>query len=106
MVLKEFNSITTFNKDVLIWYFRDYLCSFIQAQLDEDGTNLDTWDKNIEKTINTDVKVTWHLLSSIQEINEWYPQCPKPVKTKENLLEKKLAKAFYSFSANLRSQWR
>lgn len=105
-MLKEFDSITIFNKDIMIWYFWDDFYSSIRAQIDEYKRNLDTWDKAIKKVINVETKASRQLSLSIWEIDV---QCfweARLVKTKEKPMDKKLAIFSYSFLANLRSKSR
>lgn len=57
-MLKKFDPIAAFNKDVIIQYFRDGLHFSIWAQIDERRRDLDMSDKTIEKAINAEVKAS------------------------------------------------
>ena len=59
-MLKDFNLPASFNKEVLIWYFRNSLRPFIQAQTDKQGWNPNTWKEASEKTINAETKTACH----------------------------------------------
>ena len=41
-MLKEFDSVAAFNKELLIWYFREGLWPSIQAQIDSRHQELDS----------------------------------------------------------------
>lgn len=58
MVLKEFDSITAPNKDVLNWYFRDGLSPSIRAHLDKHGKDLNICNKTIKKAIDIEKKAS------------------------------------------------
>ena len=55
-VPKKFKPAATSIEEVLICYFCDGLKPFIWAQIDEQGQNLDTWEKAIKKTINVEAQ--------------------------------------------------
>lgn len=55
-VPKKFDSITTYNKNVLIWYFQYRFRPSIRAQLDKPDCNLKDWNEAIKKAINTKFK--------------------------------------------------
>lgn len=82
VILKEFNFVAAYNKNILIWYFWDSLCPSIQVQ----------------------AKASQQLLSGTWEIDAWCLYSPRPVKTEVKPLKKKSAKSSYSFFANLESQ--
>lgn len=101
VILKGFNPITTFNRAVLIWYFRDSFCSSIRAQLDERKKNLDMWDKVIKKAINTNANASQQPRLGIWAINNWCSQGLRPIKIEEKSVDKKLTKSSNSLFANL-----
>lgn len=104
MVLKEFDSIATLNKKILIWYFWDSLYFSIRAQLNERRRDLNTWDKVIKKAIDVKAKASQQLSSDIQEIVAQCPRGPKIVKNEEKPV--KLAKSSYKFFTNLENHSR
>ena len=53
------------NKEVLIWYFREGLRLFIQAQIDSWHQELDSWNKVLDKAIKAESKATLQLATSI-----------------------------------------
>lgn len=57
LVLKEFNLIDAVNKNILIQYFQDDLCFFIQTQLVEYRKDLDIQEEIIKNTIDIEAKV-------------------------------------------------
>ncbi len=77
-VLKEFHPIATPNKETLICYFRETLRLSIQAQLDNHGRDLDTWNKMIEKAINAEAKTNFQPSSGTKEIDFRCPRSYKP----------------------------
>ena len=68
-VLKEFDSAATPNDKVLICYFRDRLRSFIRAQTDERGRDLDTWEEAIKKVIDAELKAVCQPQSLMGEMD-------------------------------------
>ena len=56
VVLKKFDPTTILNKETLICYFQEGLRISIQAQLDNQGRDLDVWDKVVEKVVNVKAK--------------------------------------------------
>lgn len=58
VVLKEFNHTTTSNKETLIRYFYKKLRPFIQVKLNNQGHDLDLWEKVVEKSVNINVKTS------------------------------------------------
>ncbi len=73
-VLKEFDPTTTPNKETLLHYFQEGLHSFIQAQLDNWGRDLDVWDKVVEKAVDAKAKASLQPPSETREIDS---RCPK-----------------------------
>lgn len=41
MILQKFDPIVIYDRNILIWYFKDNLCLSIQTQFYEQGHNLD-----------------------------------------------------------------
>ena len=72
-MFKEFDSTTTPNKEVLIYYFCDGVSPSIQAQTDECGQGMYNWEKTIEKAINTEAKEACQPQSLIKEIDNCCP---------------------------------
>ena len=68
-VLREFDSTAAPNEEVLICYFYNSLKSSIQAQKDERGRDLDTWEEAIKKTIDVEAKAACQPQSLMREIN-------------------------------------
>ena len=68
-MLKKFDPVVAPNKEVLIRYFREGLRPSIQAQIDSWYWKLDSWDKVLDKAIETKSKAAFQSPSSIQEID-------------------------------------
>ena len=110
-MLKEFDFIAAPNEETLIYYFRDSLCSSIQALVDNQGWDLDAW-KVVEKAVNAEAKAGLQPHSMIKEIDSRYPKKYRPLvkKDKDDAYQehrnkvfnkdKKKAKSHPSFSAN------
>ena len=58
-VFREFNSIAAPNEDTMIRYFREGLRPSIRAQLDVRDWDLDSWDEVVDKTVDTEAKVSF-----------------------------------------------
>ena len=89
IVLREFNSAAAPNKKVLICYFCDGLRPSIQAQTDERGQDLDTWEEAIKKSINAKAKTACQPQSLMREMDNWCPRGHRPVKFDEPTKESK-----------------
>ena len=68
-LLREFNSAAAPNEEVLICHFCDGLRPSIQAQTDEQGRDLDTWEEAIKKTIDAEAKAARQLQSLMKEMD-------------------------------------
>ena len=57
VVLQEFDSAATPNKEIMIRYFWEGLKHFVRAQLDARGKDLDSWEEAVKKAVNAEAKV-------------------------------------------------
>lgn len=64
-MFKEFDLVEASNKEVLIWYFREVLKPFIQAQIDSRHQKLDFWDKMLDEAIEAKFKAAFQSGTSI-----------------------------------------
>ncbi len=111
-VLKKFDPFAITNKEILICYLWEGLHSSIWAQLDNQGRNLDGWDKVVEKAVSVEAKANLQPPSGTREIDSKYLKGYKPSikKDKDNTYwehhneafnqDKDKAKSHNSFSAN------
>ena len=53
-MLNEFNLVTASNREVLIQYFQEGLRLSIQAQIDSQHQELDSWNKVLDKAIEAE----------------------------------------------------
>ncbi len=85
-IMKEFDSTTAPNKETLIRYFWKGLRLSIRAQLDNQGQDLDTWNKVVEKAIDIEAKANFQLPSRTREIGSRCPRNYRPLvkKNKNN----------------------
>ncbi len=82
-ILKEFDPIAAPNKETLIHYFREELCLSIRAQLDNQGWDLDMWNKVVEKTVNVEVKADRQLPFETRKIDFRYLRGYRPLVKKD-----------------------
>ena len=88
-VLREFDSAAAPNKEVLICYFCDGLRPSIQAQMDERGQDLDTWEEVIENAIDVGAKAACQPQLLMREMDNQCLQSHRPVKFDEPTKELK-----------------
>ena len=67
----------------MIQYFRKGLRPFVQAQLDTQGRNQDSWEEAVKKAVNAKAKTLLQSSSSICDIDSRYPQGNRSAKKKE-----------------------
>ena len=72
-MLKKFDPAPAPTEEVLICYFRDGLRPSIQAQADERGQDLDTWEEAIKKAIDVEAKTACQPQSLIKEMDNCCP---------------------------------
>ena len=64
----------------MIRYFWKGLQLFIQAQLDIRDRDLDSWDEDVDKTVDVEVKASFQAPSKIKEMDSWCSQGQRPTK--------------------------
>ena len=89
-VFKEFDPATAPTKEVLICYSRDGLKPFIQAQMDERGRDLETWEEVIKKAIDAEAKAARQPQSLMKEMDNCCLWGYRPTKTDELAREPKI----------------
>ena len=71
-IFKEFNFITTPDKNLLIYYFYNELKLFILAQLDKKDCNLDYCNNVVKEAINIKANTHCQLFFYISKSNTHY----------------------------------
>ena len=105
-ILKKFDSIAAPNEETRIRYFWDGLCLSIQAQVDNRGQNLNTWEKVVEKVVNAEVKAGLQSHSMIREIDSRCLKGHRPLVNtdKNNVYWEHCNKAFNKNKEKAKSQ--
>ena len=88
-VLQEFHLATTPNKEIMIRYFREGLKPSVRAHLDDQGRDLDSWEKAVEKAVNAEAKALLQLSFSTRNIDSRCFRGNKPARKKEKDSDRK-----------------
>lgn len=81
--MKEFDTIVSPNKDLLIRYFQNCLKLCICAQLQKRDNDLENWQVVMERAIDVKANAGWELFCLIQENDARYPQGHCSIKSKD-----------------------
>ena len=55
-VLQKFDLAATPKEEIMIRYFLEGLKPFVRVQLDAQAYNLNSWEEDVEKTVNAEAK--------------------------------------------------
>ena len=66
----EFDLVTVSTESTIVRYFKKYLKPFIKAEMDQDSTHLDNYEKLVAKVIRAKTKAGLQPSFYIQETNQ------------------------------------